>query len=71
MQEKKDNDVTSNKIGKTCECSTKYENLLREVHTRLEEEHKADKAKALKEFSDKVCNLMFNFCPFHHFLLKI
>lgn len=37
-----------------CDCSIKYEKLLKELHARLKEEHEADKEKALKDFSDKV-----------------
>lgn len=58
MPDKEGTDVPNNKIPKMCDCRPKYEKLLQELHTRLEEEHKADKAKALKEFSEKVSDMI-------------
>ncbi|KAF8797288.1 Zinc finger MYND domain-containing protein 11 [Argiope bruennichi] len=39
---------------KTCDCSAKYEKAIQDLHIRLEEEHKKDKSRALKEFSENL-----------------
>ncbi|GFU94867.1 zinc finger MYND domain-containing protein 11 [Trichonephila clavipes] len=41
------------KNDNTCDCSAKYEILMKELHDRLEQEHKEDKDRALQELSEK------------------
>ncbi|KFM77504.1 Zinc finger MYND domain-containing protein 11, partial [Stegodyphus mimosarum] len=50
----KSKEDSNDKMKKTCDCSRRYDKLLKDLRTQLDEEHKEDKAKALKEFSDKL-----------------
>ncbi|GFR14163.1 zinc finger MYND domain-containing protein 11 [Trichonephila clavata] len=48
------------KDEKTCDCSAKYEILMKELHDRLEQEHKEDKERALQEFAENYRKEMNN-----------
>ncbi|GBN88164.1 Zinc finger MYND domain-containing protein 11 [Araneus ventricosus] len=44
----------NNKLEKACDCGAKYDKAIKDLHTRLEEEHKKDKNRTLKEFSENL-----------------
>ncbi|GFT07275.1 zinc finger MYND domain-containing protein 11 [Nephila pilipes] len=52
--EKTTEESVDKKGEKTCDCSSKYEILMKQLRERLEQEHKEDIERALKEFAENV-----------------